>query len=74
VKITVLNRTGDTVLTDEPITGDRVKNMITAEVKKEFDQMIKNGFVGVDDDTHTIIKKLGKKNQNVTMLYPMVGG
>ena len=74
MKITVLNTSGDTLLTDEKITGDRVKNMSTAEIRAEFDSMIKNGYVGVDDDTHTVLTKLNKKTQNVTMLYPMVGG
>lgn len=74
MKITILNTSGDTLITDEKITGDRVKQMSTAEIKTEFDRMIKNGYVGVDEETHTTIRKLSKKNKNVTMLYPMVGG
>jgi len=74
MKIRVLNKSGDTLLTDEPITGDRVKNMTTAEVKEEFDQMIRNGYVGIDDDTDTIIHRLNKKTKNITMLFPLQGG
>ena len=74
MQIRILNTSGDTLITDEKITGDRVKQMSTAEIKKEFDTMIKNGYVGVDEETHTTIGKLSNKNQNVTMLYPMKGG
>lgn len=76
MKLTILNETGDTVLTDEPITKGmkRVKQMSTKEIKQEFDRLVKEGYTPVDDKTDKILTKLNKKTESVTMLYPIIGG
>ena len=75
MRLRILDETGDTVLTDEPITKGmkRVKQMTTAEIKTEFDRLVKDGYTPINDKTNRIIKKLNKTD-SVTMLYPIIGG
>lgn len=76
MKLRILDTTGDTVLTDEPTTKktDRVKKLSSAELKTEFDKLVKDGFTPINDTTHKIMTKFNRKVQNVTMLYPIIGG
>lgn len=75
MRLRILDETGDTVLTDEPITKGmkRVKQMTTTEIKTEFDRLVKDGYTPIDDKTNRIVKKLNKTD-SVTMLYPIIGG
>ena len=75
MKLRILDETGDTVLTDEPKTEgtDRVKLMTKAEIKKEFDKLVKKGFTPINDKTNRIVDKINKTD-SVTMLYPIIGG
>jgi len=76
MRLRILDETGDTVLTDEPKTKgtDRVKKLSSAELKTEFDKLIKDGFTAINDTTKKVIKKFNKKVESVTMLYPIIGG
>lgn len=76
MKLTILNETGDTVLTDASVAKetDRIKHMSSAEIKEEFDRLVKDGYTPVDDKTNRVLTKLNKKTESVTMLYPIIGG
>lgn len=76
MRLRILDETGDTVLTDEPTTEGikRVKQMTKTEIKKEFNRLVKDGYTPVDDKTNKIIGKITNKTENVTMLYPIIGG
>lgn len=75
MKLTVLNETGDTVMTDEVTTGiERVTKMTTAEIEKEFDKLVKDGHIAIDDKTNKIHVGRIEKTDSITMLYPVIGG
>ncbi len=76
MKLTILDETGDTVLTDRPVTKgmDRVKNASTEEIKTEFDKLVKDGYIPVNDKTKKLVRGTIKKTDEVTMLYPTIGG
>jgi hypothetical protein len=76
MKLTILNHTGDTVLTDKPLTDshDRVKEMTTKEIKAEFDKLVKEGYTPINDKTNKIVKGRITKSSEITMLYPVIGG
>ena len=75
MKLRVLNETGDTLITDEKGTGiDRVKEMSTKEVKDEFDRLVKEGYMPIDDKTNKIHVGRITKTSEITMLYPTIGG
>jgi len=76
MKLRILNETGDTVLTDAPITEkhDRVKEMSIKEINTEFNKLVKNGYTAIDDTTNKVMKRFNKKVESVTMLYPTIGG
>ena len=76
MRLRILDETGDTVLTDEPTTEGikRVKQMTKAEIKKEFNKLVKDDYTAIDDRTGKIIGKITNKTESVTMLYPIIGG
>lgn len=76
MKLTILNETGDTVLTDRPVTKGmaRVKEMSTKEIKSEFDRLVKDDYIPVNDKTKKLVVGRITKNDEVTMLYPVIGG
>ena len=76
MRLRILDETGDTVLTDEPTTKGikRVKQMTTAQIKEEFNRLVKDGFTAINDKTKKVINRLTKKTDSVTMLYPIIGG
>jgi len=75
MKLRILNETGDTVLTDEPVTKGmkRVKEASAEQIKKEFDRLVKEDYTPINDKTNKIVNRI-KKTDEVTMLYPVIGG
>ena len=76
MKLTILNETGDTVLTDRPLSDmhDRVKEMTSQEIEKEFNKLIKDGYTPINDKTNKIVKGRITETDEVTMLYPVISG
>ena len=76
MKVRILNEMGDLVLTDVPTTEgiENVKKMSTAEIKEEFDRLIKEGYTPIDEKNNKVLKKFDEKVDSVTMLYPVIGG
>jgi hypothetical protein len=76
MRLRILNNLGDLVLTDAPTTEglDNVKNMTTAEIETEFNRLVKEGYTPINDKTKKIMKGFSTKVEEVTMLYPVVGG
>ena len=74
--IKVLDHTGHTTMTDSPVTTEgieNVKEMTSAELEKEFNSFVKKGFTPIDDSTNKVMKGF-LEVENVTMLYPVIGG
>jgi hypothetical protein len=76
MKLTILNETGDTVLTDRPLsdTHDRVKQMTSEEINAEFERLIQEGYTPINDKTNKLVKGRIEETDEVTMLYPVIGG
>jgi hypothetical protein len=76
MKLRILNELGDLVLTDAPTTEgiENVKNMTTTEIETEFNRLVKEGYTPINDKTKKIMKGFSTKIEEVTMLYPVVGG
>jgi len=76
MRLRILNNLGDLVLTDAPTTEglDNVKNMTTAEIETEFNRLVKEGYTPINDKTKKIMKGFSTKVEEVTMLYPLIGG
>ena len=76
MKLRILNELGDLVLTDAPTTEgiENVKKMTTTEIETEFNRLVKEGYTPINDKTKNIMKGFSTKVEEVTMLYPVVGG
>lgn len=75
MKINVLDVSGHTVLTDTTTEGiENVKKMTSTEIKKEFNRLIKEGYTPINDTTHEVMKSFDPKAEEVTMIYPLIGG
>jgi hypothetical protein len=76
MRLRILNNLGDLVLTDAPTTEgiENVKKMTTAEIETEFNKLVKEGYMPINDKTKKIMKGFSTKVEAVTMLYPIVGG
>jgi hypothetical protein len=76
MKLRILNECGDLVLTDAPTTVgiENVKKMTTAEIETEFNRLVKEGYTPVNDKTKKIMRGFSTKVEEVTMLYPIIGG
>jgi hypothetical protein len=76
MKLTILNETGDSVVADRKVTTkhDRVKIMSTEEVQEEFDSLMANGYTAVNDKTKELVKGKITDTDELTMLYPIIGG
>ena len=76
MKIRLLNESGDLVLTDTPTTEgiENIKKMTTAELESEFNRLVKEGYTPIDDKTKKIMKGFSTEVEEVTMLYPVIGG
>jgi len=76
MKLRVLNESGDLVLTDTPTTEgiENVKSMTTAEIETEFNKLVKEGYTPINNKTKKIMKGFSTKVEEVTMLYPVIGG
>lgn len=75
MKLTVLDETGDTLITDEKVERiDRVKLMSTKEIQDEFARLIKEGYTPIDNKTDKIHVGRIEKTSEITMLYPVIGG
>jgi maltodextrin utilization protein YvdJ len=76
MKLRILNESGDLVLTDAPTTVgiENVKKMTTAEIEIEFNSLVKEGYTPINDKTKKIMKGFSTKVDEVTMLYPIIGG
>lgn len=75
MKLRVLDHTGDTLMMDTKIEGvDRVKIMSSKEIEKEFDNLIKEGYMPINDETDKIHVGRITKTDSITMLYPIIGG
>ena len=73
MKLRILNEMGDLVLTDNPTTEaiENVKKMTSAEIKKEFNCLVKEGYTPINEKTKTIMKKFEDKpySSNEEHLY-----
>lgn len=76
MKLRILNEMGDLVLTDAPTTEgiENVKKMTTKEIEEEFNCLIETGYTPINEKTKKIMKKFDSKVEEVTMLYPTIGG
>lgn len=76
MKLRILNELGDLVLTDAPTTEgiENVKKMTTSEIETEFNHLVKEGYTPINDKTKKIMKGFSTKVEEVTMLYPIIGG
>jgi hypothetical protein len=76
MRLRILNNLGDLVLTDAPTTEgiENVKKMTTAEIETEFNKLVGEGYTPINDKTKKIMKGFNTKVEEVTMLYPIVGG
>lgn len=81
LKITILNHEGDVLLAtrDEKISEETrkfktVKEMSYGEIQHEFDKLMSENRIAIDDDRNKIIKTLNHKTQNITILNPQIGG
>ena len=76
MRIRILNEMGDQILTDISTTEgiENVKKMSSQEINKEFNRLIKEGYTPINEKTKKIMKKFDSKVEEVTMLYPVIGG
>ena len=76
MRLRLLNESGDLVLTDAPTTEgiENVKKMTTAEIETEFNRLVKEGYTPINNQTKKIMKGFSTKVEEVTMLYPIIGG
>lgn len=76
MKIRILNESGDLVLTDTPTTEgiENVKKLSSEEIEKEFNRLVKEGYTPIEEKTKKIMKQFDSKADEVTMLYPIIGG
>jgi len=76
MKLRILNEMGDQILTDAPTTKgiENVKKMTSKEIKSEFNRLVKEGYTPINDKTKKIMNKFDTKVEEVTMLYPIIGG
>jgi hypothetical protein len=76
MKIRILNEMGDQVLTDVSTTEgiENVKKMTSKEIEKEFNRLVKEGYTPINETTKKEMKKFDSKVEEVTMIYPVIGG
>ena len=76
MKLRIINETGDLVLTDTPTTKgiENIKKMSTAEINKEFNRLVKEGYTPINEKTKKVMKRFNSKIEEVTMIYPVIGG
>ena len=79
MRITVLNKKGHEVLTDERLTTDEakteeIKKLSGKKLKDEFNRLIESGYTAVDDKTNKQIRRFNRKIESITMLYPTIKG
>lgn len=76
MRLRILNETGDLVLTDAPTTKgiENVKKMSTEEINKEFNRLVKEGYTPINEKTKRVIKKFDPKVEEITAIYPVIGG
>ena len=76
MRLRILNEKGDLVLTDVPTTKgiENVKKMTTGEIETEFNKLVKDGYTPIDETTKKVMKKFDSKVEEVTMIYPVIGG
>jgi len=76
MRIRILNELGDQVLTDAPTTKgiENVKKLSSKEIKSEFNRLVKEGYTPINEKTKSIMKGFSTKVEEITMLYPVVGG
>lgn len=74
--IRILDETGHTVLTDNTTTEgiEKVSQMTSEEIKKEFNNLLKEGYTAINDKTDKVMKTFDPNAEEVTMLYPVIGG
>jgi hypothetical protein len=48
--------------------------MTTAELETEFNKLVKEGYMPINDKTKKIMKKFSPDVEEVTVLYPVIGG
>ena len=67
---------GDIVLTNARTTKgiDNVKRMSTKEINAEFKRLVKEGYTPINETTKKVMKRFNSKVEEVTMLYPIIGG
>ena len=81
MKLTILNHEGDVLLATKDEQGleelrkeKTVKELTVDEITAEFNRLMAENRIAVDDDTNKIITKLTEKTENVTILQPLIGG
>ena len=76
MRLRILNEAGDLVLTDGPTTKgiENVKKMSSEEIKSEFKRLVKEGYTPINEKTKSIMSNFSTKVEEVTMLYPVIGG
>ena len=76
MKLRILNESGDLVLTDAPTTEgiENVKKMSSAELEKEFNRLVKEGYTPINESTKKVMNTFDPNTEEVTMIYPIIGG
>jgi len=76
MRLRILNEMGDLVLTNGPTTKgiENVKKMTTSEIKAEFNRLVKEDYTPINEKTKKVMKRFDSKVEEVTMLYPIIGG
>lgn len=76
MQLRILNNLGDLVLTDAQTTEgiENVKQMTTQEIETAFNRLVEEGYTPINDKTKKIMKRFSPAVEEVTILYPVVGG